>query len=144
MSIDGLKALVNKGVPVFTQDWDRLAGDIVRSQYFAVRAQLPNAEVIFPNDGQPTGIEWLVCSDDFGIGDALRHIIYTEYERGCAENNGITNIRVQSGHPYSNVSVILQADDVRARWEAIQALCPQDMHEKFDISSWYEMMTYDY
>jgi hypothetical protein len=142
--LDLLRALAYKGFPIFARDLHQVVDDIFRASYYAVRAEYPNAFLIFLDDISIRGIGWIIDGDEFGIGESMLYTAGTKYIRGCSKNDGVTRISVyKSVTP--RLSSKLDEKELHDRWEYLQRTIPSvadGFGERFDIVEWYRMITY--
>ena len=132
--LEDLRVLVRKGIPIFAQDFEQFGKDIVCCLYYAVKAQLPNSNLIFLNDFYSgdtfIGFNWLVDSDDFGIGDCIPHLVATRYERGNEDNDYQTSIIIKDDRAY--VTRLSRAE-ILARWSFMRNVLPQEEFGRYGI-----------
>lgn len=138
--LEELKVLVRKGIPVFTQDFNQLGADIFLSMYHTVKAQLTNPHVVFPHNAQSLlSIDWLVDSDDFGVGRyGDIHLVNAHYQRGSEDNDYQTQIKIKE---YDFIVLDrLSSAEVLKRWQFMKEILPQEFEKynvDFDILEWY-------
>ncbi len=141
--IDFLRELVNSGIPIFAQDTEKMKNNIVRSMYYAVKAQLPNYNVVFLHGGRSLlDLTWLVDEDPYGLCDRIACVVETKYIRGTRDREDVTEIQIHQKPPYVS---ILSKQEVNDRWKMMKSILPQEEFahygNEFDITEWYSMIT---
>ncbi len=142
--IDFLRESVNSGIPIFTQDTKEMKNDIVRSMYYAVKAQLPNYNVVFLHGGVSLlDLTWLVDEDPYGLCDRIACVVETKYIRGTSDNEYLTQIQIQQKDPHVSV---LSNQEVNDRWNLMKSILPRKEFapygDQFDVTNWYSMITH--
>jgi hypothetical protein len=137
---DDLPGLIKRGIPVFAEDPEKFAHDIIRSMYYAVAAQFPNYNVIFPHEGTFSNLTWIV-EDTNNLEDSIALRVETTYiyNKGSRYNEWCAAITVREASPYV---ISLPREIVQYNWDYLKKLLPKEefakLGEGFDIHIWYD------